>query len=477
MTTAHAPASGYPVHVEARLDDHLSRWLWLVKWLLVLPHVVVLAFLWLGFVVLTAAAMVAIVVTGRYPRVLFDYNVGVLRWTWRVAYYAYGALGTDEYPPFTLADRPDYPARFDVDPPGELSRGLALVKWWLLALPHYLVVGLFVGGGAYATTRDDAGGGFSLVGLLVLFAGVALLVRGAYPRSIFDFVLGMNRWALRVAAYAGLMTDRYPPFRLDLGGDDPGSVAVARPPAPSTAPVPAPVPPPTTRGGWTGGRVTGVVLGAVGLLAGLGLVSGGVVVLALDGPVRDDSGFVLTERVEVTTPTAALTSRLHLPVEGPDWFYGPEQLGTVRVDVRPDGEAPVFVGIAARDDLSTFLRGAAHDEVSSFDPDPQYARSSGQETGVVAPQGLPWWVASAQGSGDVGLTWQAQEGDWAVVLVNADGSLGVTADVRVGATLPHLDEIGAGLLAAGLVVLIGSGLVVGAAVRSAGRGTAQRTTR
>jgi hypothetical protein len=464
MTTAHTPMSpsaGYPVRVTGRLDEHLSRWLWLVKWLLVLPHVLVLAVLWLGFVVLTAASMFAILFTGRYPRPLFTYNVGVLRWTWRVGYYAYSALGTDEYPPFTLEDRPDYPARLEIAYPEHLSRGLALVKWWLLAIPHYLVVGLFVGGGAYVATREDGVGGMGLIGLLVLFAGVALLVRGQYPRTIFDFVLGMNRWALRVAAYAGLMTDQYPPFRLDLGGSDPGAVTVAPPPPPVEPAAPAP------GGGWTAGRVTGVVLGSIGLLVGLGLTAAGGGLLVLDGPVRSSDGFVLTDYESVASPTAAIETRLHLPVEGPDWFYAPEQLGTVRIDVVASGETPVFVGIAARDDAATFLTGTAYDELSAVEPDPLYTRRGGTGTETGVPAAAPWWVAAEEGVGALSLTWQAAEGDWAVVLLNADGSPGVAAEVRVGATLPHIDELGAGLLAAGLIVLIGSALAVGLAVSAA----------
>lgn len=216
----------YPVRTDGWLDPSVSRWQWLVKWLLVIPHYVVLLFLGAAFVVLTAVAFFAILITGRYPLGIFRFNVGILRWAWRVSFYAYGALGTDRYPPFTLDDVPDYPAHFDVDRPEELSRGLVLVKWWLLVLPHYLVVGVFTSGATWVVSGDEPAwqGSIGLIGLLVLLAGFALLFAGRYPGGIFDLLVGLNRWVLRVVAYAALMTDAYPPFRLDLGGRDPAHV-------------------------------------------------------------------------------------------------------------------------------------------------------------------------------------------------------------------------------------------------------------
>jgi hypothetical protein len=233
-------ATTYPVRVDASMDPHLSRWLWLVKWLLIIPHYIVLAFLWLAFALVTIVAFFAILITARYPRPIFNFNLGVLRWTWRVNYYSYSALGTDRYPPFTLADVTDYPARLQVPYPERLSRGLVLVKWWLLALPHLLIVGIFIGGGAAFAANSNTQGyawtGGGLIGLLVLVSAIILTVTGRYPPGMYDFVMGLNRWVLRVYAYTSLMTDAYPPFRLDTGGTDPATTVPA-PPVPAPEPV------------------------------------------------------------------------------------------------------------------------------------------------------------------------------------------------------------------------------------------------
>lgn len=227
----------YPVLVEGTLDEDLSRWKWLVKWLLAIPHVIVLVFLFFGVILASIAAWFAILFTGKYPRALFDYNVGVMRWGWRVAYYAFEVLGTDKYPPFSLEDDPDYPARLTVAYPENLSRGLVLIKSWLLALPHYLILAFFVGGSYTAGTTEQAMEvSFpGLITVLVLIAAVVLLFTGRYPDSLFNLVMGLNRWLYRVSAYALLMTDEYPPFRLDMGGPEP-----AAPTSPGVSPEPSP---------------------------------------------------------------------------------------------------------------------------------------------------------------------------------------------------------------------------------------------
>jgi hypothetical protein len=129
-STAYPPLSvAYPLSVRGFFDQP-SRALWLVKWLLLIPHYIILVFLWLAFWIVTVIAFFAILFTTRYPKGLFDFNVGVIRWSWRVSFYGYAALGTDRYPPFSLADVPDYPARLDLEYTSWSVRLSAPVMWW-----------------------------------------------------------------------------------------------------------------------------------------------------------------------------------------------------------------------------------------------------------------------------------------------------------------------------------------------------------
>jgi hypothetical protein len=471
-------AAVYPVRVEARLDRPLSRWLWLVKWFLAIPHFMVLALLWVAFVLLSIGAFFAILFTGRYPRGIFEFNLGVLRWTWRVHYYTFGALATDRYPPFTLEDVPDYPARLDIPYPEHLSRGLVLVKWWLLAIPHYIVVGIFLGGGTWAAFQADhrgvdfARGG--LVGVLVCIAGVVLLFTGRYPQQIYDFVLGMDRWALRVAAYAGLMTDEYPPFRFDMGGEDPGGTLTMPPPSPPAEPpaeTPAyGAPPPTTsrpsRGGWTAGRVVAVVAGSVLGLTSFGLFAGGGVLLWADN--NRDGGYVTTSTVQHHSDGYAISSdRINLGGRSVDWGWPEHALGTVRIRATGVGGAPVFVGIAPAASADQYLSGVAHNRLSN----PGHHDGTYLPGGAAsaAPTASSIWVAQAAGPGTQTVTWKAASGDWTIVLMNTDGSRPVDVRADIGATLPALGWVIAGLFIGGAVLLLIALALVIVPVRRAAR--------
>lgn len=223
MDTFRGPDS--PVTVEAAQQPHISRALWLVKWVLGVPHYIVFAFLGIGAFFAWVFALISILITGRYPRGAFNYLVGVMRWGWRLSYYLYNVAGTDRYPPFTLADVPDYPARLDVKYPEKLSRGLALIKWWLLAIPHFIILAVAFGWTGTHTYSDgeysNTPGWPGIVPILVFVALVIVVFTGAYNKQIYNIALGFGRWQLRVVAYVGLMTDDYPPFRLDLGPYEP----------------------------------------------------------------------------------------------------------------------------------------------------------------------------------------------------------------------------------------------------------------
>jgi hypothetical protein len=192
--------AGDPVRLRCDIDAP-SRGLWLIKWALASPHYPILILLYLVYPLLTIVAGVAILFTGRYPRPIFDFNVGVLRWSWRVMNYRFPMNSTDKYPPFTLASRPDYPGDLDVDYPEKLTKWAVLVKSWLFAIPHVLICWAML----------------PMFHAVCYVSAAWLLFTGTIPQGMFDLLMGMVRWRYRVAVYVSLMWDEYPPLRMDLG--------------------------------------------------------------------------------------------------------------------------------------------------------------------------------------------------------------------------------------------------------------------
>jgi amino acid permease len=187
----------YPVAVEGEYQERINRFLWLIKWILVIPNWFVLWIFSIPGIVTYPAAWLIIIITGRYPRWLWDYHFGLLRWGWRLNFYAYQMGATDQYPPFSLGDQ-DYPASITIEYPLSSSRLKALFRW-ILVIPHWIIVGILT----------------EVVSILVFIALIIVLITGAYPRTLFDFNLGLNRWRYRVSAYGGLLRDEYPPFGID----------------------------------------------------------------------------------------------------------------------------------------------------------------------------------------------------------------------------------------------------------------------
>ena len=190
-----------PVRVRSAIDAP-SRRLWLVKWcVLAVPHYPILIGLYLLYPLVTIAAGVAILFTGRYPRPLFDFNVGVLRWSWRLMNYRFPMNSTDKYPPFTLASVPEYPADLEVDYPESLTNRAVLLQRWLLGLPQIIL--------CWALEP--------FLQALCVVNAVWLGCIGTINQGMFDLLMGIVRWRYRVAVYVSLMRDEYPPFRMDLG--------------------------------------------------------------------------------------------------------------------------------------------------------------------------------------------------------------------------------------------------------------------
>ncbi len=194
-TTAEAaPGASYPLRYDVEYPEKLSRLLIFVKWLLAIPHFLILYALSAVASIITFIAFFAILFTKRYPRGLFDFVVNIYRWNANVS--AYVGLLRDDYPPFSW-DPGKYPVTFEVDYPEQLSRWLILIKW-LLVIPNLIAL-LFV---------------FIVAYILWIVAWLAILFTGSFPRGMFNFIVGTMRWSYRVSAYTNLLRDEYPPFSM-----------------------------------------------------------------------------------------------------------------------------------------------------------------------------------------------------------------------------------------------------------------------
>ncbi len=216
------------------------------------------------------------------------------------------------------------------------------------------------------------------------------------------------------------------------------------------------------------GRVLLIVLGSIGVLFGLAVLAGGGFLLWADRTQRDD-GYLTTPTERFATPTYALTrSRLEVDTEGAKWVLNEDWFGKIRIRGESTDEKTVFIGIGPQADVARYLGTVAHANVQDVDFDP--FRATYLPIAGGAPQGPPtdqgFWAASASGVGTQTLTWKVRDGDWSVVLMNADGSRGVAADIDLGAKMSFLLWVAIGLLIGGVLVVGGSTALVVLAART-----------
>ncbi len=191
--TQRWPSSNPLLSLEIAFPERFSRWKIFVKWILAIPHFIVLSFFSMLVSIIVWIAWFFILFTKHYPEELYKLVLMYMRWTANVN--AYVLLQRDEYPPF--GEGP-YPVRLELPYPAELSRWKIFIKW-LLVIPAVFV---------YALVAIAMGVG-------VFIAWWCILITARMPNGLFDFITGVSRWGYRINAYTWLMTDKYPPFRLE----------------------------------------------------------------------------------------------------------------------------------------------------------------------------------------------------------------------------------------------------------------------
>jgi Domain of unknown function (DUF4389) len=313
----------------------------------------------------------------------------------------------------------------------------------------------FVGGGVLGLWGGASSLG--LIGLLVLIGAVLLLVRGTYPRSIFDLVLGLNRWVLRVVAYAALMSTEYPPFRIDAGEDD-LAAAIAMPSV--SAMTEAAEHSPVT---WGPRRIAATVLTSLTALLGIAAIVAGGAALVFDQTQRNPSGYLTSGAAPYSTGTYALESDSYHAGTAAEWFVARGLLGTIRID--SVSNRPVFVGIAPANAANQYLANVAHAEAADLGAQSSDFHAHPGAAPAALPAAQHFWAAHASGSGDQTLTWKVRSRNWRVIVMNANGTRDVTSELSIGASFPHLQTIGIAALGAGLLILLLSGSALYVVVR------------
>jgi hypothetical protein len=217
------------------------------------------------------------------------------------------------------------------------------------------------------------------------------------------------------------------------------------------------------------GRIILLIFGILFVLVSLGLIAGGGVILAFEGSFKDSEGFYTIHDIPVRIDSLALvTSPADFHFE-PGWWWGHRNPLTVKVEATNAIEGKsIFIGIARTIDLDRYLGNVNYDEVTGFSVSPSHLDLS-RHTGSALPappSSQNFWVASASGSGTQTLRWEVATGSYALVLMNADITSPIYAEVSLGARIPQvLHGIGLGLLIGGIVVLVIGGVMIFFAAR------------
>jgi hypothetical protein len=229
-----------------------------------------------------------------------------------------------------------------------------------------------------------------------------------------------------------------------------------------------------------GGRIVAIVAGSVAAVVAIGFMAAGALLLWGDSKT-DDQGYLSTGKDRYAASTYALaTDNLDIDLDGAGWIMDRDDVGDVRLAVESSAGKPVFVGIARTSDVTDYLRGTSYTSVTDVDYEPFHAtyrdRDHGGDRRPALPADQDFWAASAHGSGTQTVAWDLEDGDWSIVVMNADGSRGIDTDISAGAKVTFLGTLGWISLGGALVLLIGAGTLMYLGLRTPRPPTARNAT-